>query len=121
MEELKKEIQSIISSLADGISFPELMEKFCDALKAHPEALAQLAGSYRLTTTDSGLNMGFSLGKNGFALLADDEKADATISGSEANLMALIRRELNPMVAMFTGKLNVQGSMQALSKFAQIL
>ena len=43
------------------------------------------------------------------------------LSGKEADLLALIRREMNPMTAMFTGKVRVQGSMQALAKFAQVL
>lgn len=121
MEELKAKIQQLVSEAGAGASFASLMERFCQALEAHPEALGALSGSYRLKTTDTGVDLGFALGENSFRRLEENEKADAILSGKEADLLALIRRELNPMTAMFTGKLNVKGSMQALAKFAQVL
>ena len=121
MEELKDSIQQLVAEAGAGASFQSLMERFCQALKSHPEALGQLSGSYRLITEDTGVNLGFALGDNSFRLLDEAEKAEATISGKESDLLALMRHELNPMVAMFTGKLIVKGSMQALSKFAQVL
>ena len=121
MEELKQAIGQLIVRAGEGSSFQSLMEAFVEALRQHPQALGALAGSYRLQTSDTGFDLGFSLSDAGLRLLEKGEKADATIRGKESDLLALIRRELNPMAAMFTGKLNVQGSMQALAKFAQVL
>ena len=121
MEALKQEIQNILDTLDASVSFEKLMEQFCTALKNNPEALGSLAGRYRLTAVDTGAHVAFALSENGFQALDASEAADATISGKEADLLKIIRRELNPMTAMFTGKLTVKGSMQALMKFAQIL
>ena len=53
-------------------------------------------------------------------MLNADDKTDATLTATESDLMALIRRELIPMAALFTGKLKVEGSMAQLAKFAQL-
>jgi len=120
MEELKQKIQALLAGAGEGASFPQLMDRFIEALQEHPDALGALAGSYRLQTTDTGYCAAFELADRSLTLLDDSAKADAVISGSEQTLMAVIRRELNPMTAMFTGKLRIQGSMQALAKFAQL-
>ena len=121
MEALKQALQELLAQAGANTSFGEVMELFVQALKAHPEALGALEGSYRMQTTDTGVSTAFALSENGLELLDADAKTDAAISGSEADLMAVIRKELNPMAAMFMGKLKIQGSMQALAKFAQIL
>lgn len=121
MEELKQAIQTILSHLDADISFQKLMESFTSALSAHPEALGALEGRYRLQTTDTGVNVGFALSSAGLEMLDEAAQTDAVISARENDLLQIIRHELNPMTAMFTGRLSVKGSMQALMKFAQIL
>ena len=121
MEALKQEIQSILDGLDASVSFEALMEQFCAVLAKHPEALGSLAGRYRLTAEDTGAYAAFALSENGLQALDASEAVDAAISGKETDLLKIIRRELNPMAAMFTGKLTVKGNMQALMKFAQIL
>jgi len=121
MEELKKDIQALLAQAGAGADFAALMEGFAAALARHPEALGELTGRYRLQTTDTGLSVAFALSADGFQTLDAADPVDAAISGKEADLLALIRRELNPMAAMFMGKLNVKGSMQALAKFSQLL
>ena len=120
MEELKNELQKLIASLSGTESMQDLMERFFGILRNHADVLGALEGRYRLKTSDTGLSFAFEAGKNGLHLLEADEKADATITAAEADLMALIRRELVPMAAMFTGKLKVEGSMAQLAKFAQL-
>jgi len=121
MEELKMDIQQVLASIDESFSFEELMERFCSVLASHPEALSALEGRYRLQTTDTGVHVGFALSASGFQALDASEPVDAVISGKEENLLQILRRELNPMAAMFTGKLSVKGSMQALMKFSQVL
>jgi len=121
MEQLKQDIQELVARAGEGAGFGELMQRFVEALQRQPQALGELQGRYRLETTDTGLCCAFALSEDGYQPLEKDEKVDAAISGKEADLLALIRREMNPMTAMFTGKVRVQGSMQALAKFAQVL
>lgn len=121
MNELKNEIQQLLSAAGKGASFEELMERFCGALQNHTEVLGVLSGRYRLKTADTGLSFAFELGQNHFRMLDASEAVDAAISGKESDLMALIRRELAPMPAILTGKLKVEGSMAKLTRFAQIL
>jgi len=121
MEQLKQEIQSILAQLDASTPFDALMESFASALKNHPEALGALSGRYRLQASDTGAHAAFALSESGFEALEEADSVDASISGKEEDLLKIIRRELNPMTAMFTGRLTVKGSMQALMKFAQIL
>lgn len=121
MEALKQAIGELLEKAGQKVSFAEMMKLFVQALEAHPEALGALEGRYRMQTTDTGISIAFALSGDGLTLLGSEDKTDAAISGSEADLMAVIRKELNPMAAMFMGKIKVQGSMQALAKFAQIL
>ena len=121
MDELKAEIQQLMAAAGTDLSFESLMERFCEALKSHPEALGALSGRYRLKTTDTGLSVAFELAENSFRMLDASERADAVLSGGEKDLIAMIRRELTPAKAMFTGRLKVEGSLALLSRFAQIL
>ena len=120
MEELKNELQKLIASLSGTESMQDLMERFFDILRSHADVLGALEGRYRLKTSDTGLSFAFEAGKDGLKVLNADDKADATLTATEADLMALIRRELIPMAALFTGKLKVEGSMAQLAKFAQL-
>jgi len=121
MDKLKTELQQLIASVEAGASFESLMKRFGEVLANHADVLGDLSGRYRLQTTDTGLSFAFELAQNHFRMLDASEAADATISAKESDLMALIRRELAPMAAMFTGKLKVEGSMAHLARFAQIL
>ena len=121
MDELRNEVRQLMTKAGTDLSFSVLMERFCETLKTHPEALGSLSGRYRLNTTDTGLSVAFELAANHFRMLDASEKADAVISGSESDLLAMIRRELTPMKAMFTGRLKVEGSIGLLTRFAQIL
>ena len=120
MEELKNELQKLIASLSGTESMQDLMERFFDILRTHADALSVLEGRYRLKTSDTGLSFAFAAGKDGLKVLNADDKTDATLTATESDLMALIRRELIPMAALFTGKLKVEGSMAQLAKFAQL-
>jgi len=121
MEALKQDISDILSQMDPQSSLDDMLAGFCEALKKHADVLGALEGRYRLSTTDTGVNVGFALSADGFCMLNAGDAADATILGKEEDLLKILRRELNPMSAMFTGKLTVKGSMQALMKFAQIL
>ena len=121
MEQLKASIRQLVAEAGKDLPFEALMERFCRTLQAHPEALGALSGRYRLRTEDTGAEMAFALGENSFRLHESGEEADATISGKEADLVALLRHELTPAAAMLTGRLKVKGSMKLLRKFAQVL
>ena len=121
MEALKQDIQEILGNLTAESTLADALNAFTEALKNHPEALGALEGRYRLSATDTGYQKGFQLSTDGYAELAAEEAVDATILGKENDLLLVLRHELNPMAAMFTGKLTVKGGMQPLMKFAQIL
>ena len=97
MEELKNELQKLIASLSGTESMQDLMERFFDILRTHADALSVLEGRYRLKTSDTGLSFAFEAGKDGLKVLNADDKTDATLTATESDLMALIRRELIPM------------------------
>ena len=79
MEALKQEIQRLMAQ--PGLSFAEVVEGFTGALQRHPETLGELAGRYRLQTTDTNLSCSFVLSADGYQPLEDKEPVDVAISG----------------------------------------
>lgn len=121
MEALKQEIRKLLAQAGAGASLDELAGGFVDALQRHPGVLGSLEGRYRLQTTDTGFCCSFALSAEGCQTLGEQEPVDAVISGREADLLSVLRREVKPMAAVFAGKIRVRGSMQALRKFTQLL
>ena len=50
-----------------------------------------------------------------------DKEADCTVSITPENFMALVKGELNPMMAMMTGKVKIKGDMGVAMKLQSLL
>ena len=107
---------------ADGCkSLEPLVTELCEVLKRNGEARVGVTYSYRLQATDSGYRYAFALRNGAFTPLTATDATDVTVSGKEANLLAVFQRKLNPMAGVLTRKIKVEGSMPALAKLASFL
>lgn len=50
-----------------------------------------------------------------------DQKADCTISMSEKNFTKLVKGELNPAMAVMTGKIKIAGDLKMATKLSSLL
>ncbi|MEZ4985881.1 MAG: SCP2 sterol-binding domain-containing protein [Saprospiraceae bacterium] len=51
----------------------------------------------------------------------EDREADCTVSVTPENLLALIKGDLNPMMAVMTGKIKIKGDMGVAMKLQSLL
>lgn len=120
-QELQREIRALYAQADGGTGLAALLDGICDALRKHPDALAQINGSYAVRTLDTGLSRAFALKNGTFADLPAESRTDVTIAGREGDLLRVFRRELSPMAALLRGKLRVSGDKAALMRFAEFL
>lgn len=118
---LKRDINAIYQAADAGASLGTLLDQIIGAFKNHEEAFNGITSSYRLSTTDTGISKAFALDNGKFSLVGDDEEVDAAISGTEKNLLAVIRRELPPLSALLFGKIKLKGSKNALIRLGEFL
>jgi len=93
---------------------PSTLEDFVTTL--HPKALGQIKGTAKLVIADHGTVM---LTENG-ATAADGE-ADVTLKASEATFRAILDGSQNPITAVMSGKLKVDGNQMRALKVSEIL
>ena len=60
-------------------------------------------------------------GNNGNAVSMEDKDADCTISMSQEDFIALVTKQLNPMMAMMSGKIKLSGDMGVAMKLQGLL
>lgn len=120
-QELKQGIAALCGKDGARLSLSEVIEALCEALRRNPDAISDMTYSYRICASDTGYTRAFSIKAGVFTDMDELDEADVTVSGSEANLMAVFRRQVSPMSAMLRGKVKVKGSMPALVKFAEFL
>lgn len=60
-------------------------------------------------------------GTNGNAVSLDDSEADCTISTDSESLMKMKSGDLNPMMAVMTGKVKIKGDMGLAMKLQSLL
>lgn len=60
-------------------------------------------------------------GTNGNAVSLDDSEADCTISTDSESLMKMKNGDLNPMMAVMTGKVKIKGDMGLAMKLQSLL
>ena len=118
---LKQDIDAMYKLADQCRTLTQLVPALCEVLKRHEQELSGVSYSYRLHATDTGFCGAFRLEKGRFTQLTDSEPMDVTISGSEANLLAVFQRKLNPAAALLFRKIKVNGSMAALTKMADFL
>lgn len=93
---------------------PTVLEEFVTTL--HPKALGQIKGTAKLVITDHGSVM---LTPDGAS--AGDGEADVTLKASEAVFRAILDGSQNPITAVMSGKLKVDGNQMRALKVSEIL
>ena len=117
----KQDIQAMYAQADQATDLAALLPALFDVLKRNRESLAGTTYAYRLTATDTGYACAFALQDGAFASLGAADAVDVTVSGTEANLLAIFQRKLNPLKAILFQKIRVDGSMPALTRLASYL
>ena len=118
---MQRDIQALYAQADQATSLATLLPALFDVLRRNSESLAGTNYAYRLTTADTGFTCAFALRNGAFAALNDGDAVDVTVTGTEANLLAVFQRKLNPLKAILLRKITVDGSMAALTKLASYL
>ena len=118
---MQRDIQALYAQADQATSLATLLPALFDVLRRNSESLAGTNYAYRLTTADKGFTCAFALRNGAFAALSDGDAVDVTVTGTEANLLAVFQRKLNPLKAILLRKITVDGSMAALTKLASYL
>lgn len=121
MANLREEIRILRARAAQGEGLESLLRGIAQALQNHPEECANIHYSYRFQASDTGVGIAFRLEGGSYAPLGDGEPATVTVTGTEENLMKLVRGELNPVKALLLGRVKIQGNKEALMAFAAFL
>lgn len=121
MGTLHEDIVKLYARADAGETLKDMTEGICQAIRAHEGELRGVTYSYRLHATDTGYWKAFSLVDGAYYEKTQADEADTVISGTEQNLLAVLRRKLNPMSAMLRGKIKVKGSMAAVLRFVEFL
>lgn len=119
--DLQRDIRALYREADGGLGLPALMEGVCAALARHPEALAGISGRYAVLAADIGFTCAFSLNDGVFSPLSPGTAVDVSITGHEADLLAVFRCELAPLPALLRGKIRVRGDKGKLMRFAEFL
>ena len=114
MRNLRDDVQALRAQAARGATLEQLMKGVGEALKNHPEELTQITASYRFRANDTGMSYAFSLDGGRYRELEDGAPVSVSVSGSQENLMRIIRGETNPLKALLLGRVKIQGSKEAL-------
>ena len=118
--ELKTEIRALYQK-ANNETLEDLIDGICGALERNADAIADVTYSYRICASDTGFTRAFSVKQGKLTEMSEIDEADVTVTGTEANLLAVFRRQVSPMSAMLRGKIKIKGSMPALVRFAEFL
>ena len=119
--ELKNEIRERYKKADSGETLSGLANGICEVLSRHADAISDVTYSYRICASDTCYTRAFSINRGVLTEMSEMDEADVTVTGTEANLLAVFRRQVSPMSAMLRGKVKVKGSMPALVRFAEFL
>lgn len=117
----KKDIEAMYVFAAKCEGLAVLVPELCAVLRRNGDSLAEVTYAYRVRATDTGYTYAFALWAGAFAELAATDPVDVTVLGTEANLLAVFQRKLNPAAGLLLGKIKVEGSKSALLKLASFL
>lgn len=118
---LRNDTQKVYQAADSGAGLGDLIDQIIEVFQNHENALRGITASYRLSTTDTGISKAFALIDGKYTPVADNQEVDAAISGSEKNLLAIIKRELQPLPALLLGKIKLKGSKSALIRLGEFL
>lgn len=98
-----------------------LITKFNDRVRTDPKLAEELEGLERTVTVQlaDGRAFHFTLKDRYIDGLLDGPapKAHVTIQSDEATIVGLVRREIGPYKALFSGKLKLKGDLEDLARF----
>jgi len=117
----QQDIQAMYVFAAQCTSLSMLVPALCEVLRRNENDLADVTYAYRLVASDTGYRFAFRLRNGQFSELTEADNVDVTVTGTEANLLAVFQRKLNPVTGMVLGKIRIQGSKAALIKLASFL
>ena len=117
----QRDIQAMYTLAERSNNLADLVPALCEVLRRNGDSLAEITYAYRLTATDTGYSCAFALQRGVFVELDMARRVDVTVAGTDAHLLAVFQRKLNPMTAMLLGKIKVSGSKAALMKLATFL
>ena len=93
---------------------PSIIEEFVATL--HPKALGTIKGTAKLIIGDHGAVMLSEAGA-----VAGNEAADVTLKASAETFRAILAGSQNPIMAVMSGKLKVDGNQMRALKVSDIL
>ncbi|MDD3334310.1 MAG: SCP2 sterol-binding domain-containing protein [Eubacteriales bacterium] len=120
-ESMKQDVKALYRAADSGLTLPAMLDGICEMLKNHESDLKGTTYSYRLCASDSGYVRAFSLVDGQYIEKTEMDEADVIVTGTEANLLAILQRKLSPMSAILRGKVQIKGSKTALIRFAEFL
>ena len=94
---------------------PEMVEK----LNNMANGAAPIGGTMKFTLGDNVYYIDGNGSKN--VISNDDKEADCSISMSESSFQKLIAGNLNPMMAVMTGKIKIKGDMSMAMKLKDLM
>ena len=117
----RQDIDSMYAFAAQCDRLSTLVPALCEVLRRNEDSLADVTYAYRLVASDTGYRFAFRLRNGQFSELGEADPVDVTVSGTEANLLAVFQRKLNPVTGMMLGKIRINGSKTALIKLTSFL
>ena len=120
-EAFRRDIQAMYAQAERSDSISQLIPSLYGVLRRNEDSLRGITYAYRLTAVDSGFTCTFALRNGTFSELSALSTVDVTVSGKEANLLAVFQRKQSASVALMMIKIKVRGSMPALMKLAEFL
>ena len=94
---------------------PEMLGK----LNSKAESAAPIGGTMKFALGDNVYYIDGNGAKNVFSM--EDKDADCSITMSEANFQKLLAGNLNPMMAVMTGKIKIKGDMSLAMKLKDLM
>jgi predicted lipid carrier protein YhbT len=117
----RRDIDAIYALAERSERLEELNPSLYAMLGRNEEALGGISYAYRLAATDTGYACAFALRDGRFAELGSGARVDVTVTGREANLLAVFQRRVSPVAAIALRRIRVEGSMAALMRLASFL
>ena len=114
MQNLQSEVQALRCQAAEGADLDTLVRGVCGALSRHPEELQHITASYRFQATDTGMTYSFALEQGVYSDLDPTVPVTVCVSGTQDQLMGVIRGQINPLKALLLGRIKIQGKKEAL-------
>ena len=96
-----------------------MLDAILSEMQAKAGAVDPIGNSLKFNLGDSCIFIDGTGDKN--VVTSEDKDADCTIKVSAEDLVALSKGELNPMMAMMSGKIKIDGDMGVAMKLQSIL